>query len=280
MKPPHNVAALERALRQLASTDEGGVQLRFLLSSVVAGQFLEGAVMRGGASLKLRYGSATTRFTKDFDAARNISEDDFVERFNAKLSAGWAGFSGRIVKKSKAKPKDLPAKYVMQPFEVKLTYNNNPWCTVWLELSYNEVGDADECESVELQQDVIELFEKLNLPRPRPIPLMKIAYQVAQKIHGATDKEYVRANDLVDLQLIFARESVNLEEVAVICKRLFANRKKQDWPSYIEVSDEWRVDYEALRQSLPVLDSADDAIRWANDLIAKIAGEAVRHPTE
>lgn len=41
-----------------------------------------------------------------------------------------------------------------------------------------------------------------NFAAPKPIPLMKISYQVAQKIHGATDKESVRANDLIDLQYV------------------------------------------------------------------------------
>ena len=60
MKPPHNVAFLERAIRKSVDTDENGVRLRTMMANVIVGQFLDGAVMRGGGSLKLRYGVATT----------------------------------------------------------------------------------------------------------------------------------------------------------------------------------------------------------------------------
>ena len=89
MKPPHNVAFLDRALRALSKTNEESVQLRRVMANVIVGQFMDGAVMRGGGSLKLRYGLETTRYTMDFDAARSVTEDEFVERFNGRLSAGW-----------------------------------------------------------------------------------------------------------------------------------------------------------------------------------------------
>ena len=41
---------------------------------------------------------------------------------NESLVKGLHGFSGRLVVKVPAKPKALPAQYVMQPFEIKLTY--------------------------------------------------------------------------------------------------------------------------------------------------------------
>ena len=41
-----------------------------------------------------------------------------------------------------AMPKDVPAQYVMLPFDVKLKYMRQPWCTVRLEVGYDEIGDA------------------------------------------------------------------------------------------------------------------------------------------
>ena len=158
----------------------------------------------------------------------------------------------------------------MQPFEVKLAYKNHPWCTVDFELSYDEVGDADAFDVVALPQDVLELFQKLNLPEPRPFPLMRIVHQIAQKLHGATDKDYVRPQDVIDLQLMMRRENVDLSEVKSICKRLFANRKKQPWPPTLEVVQEWRDSYAALASSLTVFPSADEAIKWTKDLIRQI----------
>ena len=270
MKPPHNVAFLDRALRALSKTNEESVQLRRVMANVIVGQFMDGAVMRGGGSLKLRYGLATTRYTMDFDAARSVAEEVFVDRFNERLAAGWGDFSGRLVKGPKPKPKRPEPKYVMQPFEVKLTYKNHPWCTVDFELSYDEVGDADAFDTVPLPKDVLEIFEKLNLPEPQPFPLMRVAHQIAQKLHGATDADFVRAQDVIDLQLMMQRESVDMVEVRQICKRLFANRKKHSWPPKLEVSDEWRVAYAGMVGDIPVLPRVDEAVDWANKLISEI----------
>jgi len=270
MKPPHNVTYLEKALRALAKTDESLVRLRRTLANVIAGQFLEGAVMRGGGSLKLRYGEQATRYTLDFDAARKIDEETFIERYNKKLAAGWGLFSGRLVRTPKPRPRNIPGEYVMQPFEVKLTYKNQSWCTVDLEVSYDEVGDADECDLMPLPESVLESFRALGLPEPTPVPLMRIAHQFAQKLHGVTDPQYCRAQDLIDLQLMASREKVDNAEVGDICIRLFANRRKQAWPAKVVLSEEWRIAYDRTKGSLPVLPTVDEAVAWANDLIAKI----------
>lgn len=271
MKPPHNVAFLERAIRNAVNSNENGVRLRNLVATVIVGQFLDGAVMRGGGSLKLRYGGTATRYTMDFDAARNVDETEFAARFGKRLATGWNGFSGRLVKMPKAHPRNVPEAYVMQPFEVKLTYRNHAWCTVTLEVSYNEIGDADCFDLVPLNDDLKDIFISLGLPEPKPVPLMRISYQIAQKLHGATDVRTVRVQDLIDLQLIMAREKVNLREMRQICERLFANRKAQTWPPLFRTTDEWRIAYDKTRDDLDVLDSCDDAGSWLNELIRKIA---------
>ena len=270
-KPPHNVAALERAIRQMAGTDKNANEVRMVLSSVIAGQFLDGAVMRGGGSLKLRYGAGTTRVTENFDASRKVSEDEFVASYNRRLAEGWTGFTGRLVKEDKAHPKDVPDAYVMQPFSVKLAYRNHPWCTVDLELSYNEVGDADEADTVSLPEDVRSLFPRLGFPEPKPVPLMRISHQIAQKLHGVTDPSLSRVQDLIDLQLIAAHEGIDFAEVDAICKRLFSNRKRQPWPSPIVPSAEWPLEYEGMGRGMEGLRSFEEAVEWGNWFIREIS---------
>lgn len=270
MKPPHNVAYLEKALRAMAGSDESLIRLRRTLANVIAGQFLDGAVMRGGGSLKLRYGEQATRYTLDFDASRKIDEADFVERYSEKLAVGWSCFSGRLVRIQKPHPRNIPGEYVMQPFEVKLTYKNHPWCTVDLEVSYNEVGDADDCDRPPLPESVLKSFFALGFPEPSPVPLMRITHQFAQKLHGVTDPQYSRVQDLIDLQLMATREDIDFFEVNSVCRRLFANRRKQTWPTEVQLSDEWRMSYEHLKMNLPVLPTADEAVVWVNNLISRI----------
>ena len=62
MKRPQNVSFLERGIRSLVDSNDKAHRLRVLMSNVVVGQFLRGGVVRGGTSMKLRYGAATTRF--------------------------------------------------------------------------------------------------------------------------------------------------------------------------------------------------------------------------
>lgn len=269
-KPPHNVAALDREIRQMGESDANALHLRTVLASVVAGQFLDGAVMRGGGALKLRYGAETTRITDDFDACRNVPEEEFEAVCRRRLAEGWGGFSGRLVKGAKAHPEGVPPGYVMQPFEVKLAYRNHPWCTVDLEVSYNEVGDADESDCIPLPGDVTALFSKLRLPEPKPVPLMRISHQVAQKLHGVTDRPSDRVQDLIDLQLIAARETIDLAEVDAICRRLFRNRKRQAWPSEIVPAVGWRETYDGMSRGMAGLRPFDEAVEWGNAFIREI----------
>lgn len=270
MKQPHNVTYLERALRRLVDSNENGVRLRTLMANVIVGQFLDGAVMRGGGALKLRYGNAATRFTMDFDAARNIGAEEFETRFTRRLQEGWNGFAGRLVKMPKAHPRNVPVAYVMQPYEVKLSYRNHAWCTVPLEVSYNEVGDADECDLAEIDGDLKTVFLELGFPAPAPVPLMKVAHQIAQKLHGVTEPRSTRAQDLVDLQLILAREEVDFAEVRNICERLFSNRRTHAWLPEVHSSESMRLSYDMLKEGLDVLQSYDDAVEWLGDLIVHI----------
>ena len=98
MKRPQNVSFLERGIRSLVDSNDKAYRLRVLMSNVVVGQFLRGGVVRGGTSMKLRYGAATTRFTMDFDVARNVGLELFMEEFSKRLEEGWCEFTGVVVK--------------------------------------------------------------------------------------------------------------------------------------------------------------------------------------
>ena len=55
------------------------------------------------------------------------------------------------------------------------------------------------------------------------------------------------------------------------CEWLFAYRKKQAWPPTIVIGTNWEALYVAQRGSLDVVESAADAVEWANALIARVA---------
>lgn len=78
------------------------------MANVIVGQMLPEGVVKGGSSLKLRFGDATTRFTTDLDAARVGTMENFRTSMDEALREGWEGFAGRLVEKDPAHPKGVP----------------------------------------------------------------------------------------------------------------------------------------------------------------------------
>ena len=169
-----------------------------------------------------------------------------------------------------AKPNGVPFEYVMQPCEVKLKYLGTPWFTVSLEIGHNEIGDADASDLVEMPETLAGLCDFLCLRRLPPIPAMRLEHQAAQKLHGVSAPGSRRAHDLIDLQLIFANGCVDIPLVASLCRALFKYRQVHAWPPRIAKGDGWEEVYNRQRGKLSVLESVDEAIAWANELIEKI----------
>jgi hypothetical protein len=270
MTPPNSRKNLDVAINRLAiKHGSNPLNLREIIANTVVGQMLPQGVVKGGSAIKMRLGDEGTRFTTDLDFARLASVDAFAEELQYALSEGWEGFTGRAVKGKQAHPKRIPQQYIMQPYDIKLSYKGKPWCTVQLEVGHNEIGDADDADYC-LAEDVIELFKELGFPEPQPLPLMKLHYQVAQKLHALTEPNSHRAHDLIDLQLIVKNTELDCELINNTCKRLFAYRQMQKWPSYISTGQNWQEAYSSQGQGLPILLNLEDAVEWANELIQRI----------
>lgn len=269
MKRPNSQRNLDMAIRRLGADEKAFLSNRIIIANAIVGQLMAGAVVKGGSSLKMRFGNAATRATTDFDAARSVGEHEFEERFAKSLATGWEGFTGRLVELPKAHPKDVPEPYVMQPYVVKLSYLGRPWCTVDLELGYNELGDAEHADMV-VPADANELLAAMGIPELRPIPLMALRYQIAQKLHGASEPGSQRAHDLVDLQIMVENGEIDLHSTRNTCVRLFSYRRMQAWPPVITRNNNWESIYSEAAEGLDVIQNIDDAIDWANDLIRQI----------
>ena len=270
-KQPHNEHELELALTRLAGSNIAAVEYRDIMAGVVLGQMLPaGTVVKGGTSMRLRLGPGNSRVTVDFDAARNIELDDYIKSLRSLLEVGWADFTGEVAIRKQGSPTGVPFEYVMQPIDVKLAYRRHPWCTVRLEVSHNEIGDADTVEMRELPQKIKDIFAALNFPEPRPIPLMTIPFQIAQKLHGVTQCGSSRVRDLIDLQLIAESEDVDYVATAVGCRRLFKYRKMHTWPPKVVKAEDWDGIYANQRGELRVAATCDEAVAWANKLIERI----------
>lgn len=183
---PNSKSNLDRAILRYAQSDVRAVSLRVSMANTIVAQMIGQGVVKGGSGLKFRYGEAATRVTIDLDTAWNTNLDAFLKDLNEKLKAGWNGFDGLLVVQRQASPRGIPFDYVMQPCDVKLNYKGTPWFTVKLEIGHNEIGDADEIDLIPPRKDVSDLFDFLCLPTPGAIPVMRLEFQIAQKLHGAS----------------------------------------------------------------------------------------------
>lgn len=269
---PNTRRNLDIAIMKLASSEAGAVRLRTTMANTIVAQIMPEGAVKGGSSLKMRFGEAATRFTTDFDTARSIGLEEFVSRFSENLAQGWNGFTGRIVRREPASPEGVPPRYIMQPYDIKLDYRGRPWCTVGLEIGHDEIGDADEPDYI-LDESIVRVFRELALPVPDPVALMPLHHQIAQKLHGASEVGSRRAHDLIDLQIIIANGEINWAETKRTCERLFSYRREQVWPPKVTANDRWDDLYASQAKGIDVLQDVGEAVAWANDLIARINSE-------
>ena len=124
---------------------------------------------------------------------------------------------------------------------------------------------------IPVPEEIALLAEHLCFPALGGVRVMKLEYQVAQKLHGASERGSKRAHDLIDLQLITSQNTIDLAKTASICRQLFKYRRKQPWPATITKNENWDAVYAEQKGSLSVLPTVDEAIAWANDLIQQIA---------
>lgn len=272
MKRPNTCTNLIRAINAVAAGTDA-VRLSRQLANVIVGQMLPDGVIKGGSSLMFRYGSRLTRYTRDVDTARVMEHGEYVDRLQRALAVGWNGFTADLVEVAPAKPKDVPGVYVMQPYDAKLKYMGRPWQTIRIEIGHNEIGDADEYEEF-LPQELADAFEQMQFPRPHPLRVMKLSYQIAQKLHALSEEGSDRAHDLIDLMLIVSQSQLDLVDIKSKCIRLFDYRRKQAWPPEIKKGDEWDVKYEAalgtVRENSDICHTVEEAVAWVNEFVAKL----------
>lgn len=260
---------LDGAIRRIAGgSADGYIRLRTSMANAIVAQMLPDGVVKGGSAMRMRLGAGNARYTTDLDTATATDPKLYAEKLARSLAAGWEGFTGRVVEREPAAPRDVPPEYVMRPFDVKLSYLGKPWCTVPLEVGFDEIGDADSADWTD-QADIAGAFEELGFPAPGRVPLMTVPYQIAQKLHGLTGSGD-RVRDLIDLQLLVVATDPDLAEARKVCERLFAYRKLQEWPPRAVAREGWSALYDSQAEGLPVITGLDDAIEWANGLIARI----------
>lgn len=274
--PPPALNSLKARIRNAATAD-GRLIRRYelIVADAPIGQVLPPGVVKGGAAMQIRLGDVASRATRDLHAVRaaELSLETYLELLDDRLASGWAGFTGTVREAEGPNPVDVPPAYVMRPFVIRLSYRGSFWFNVPFELGRDEVGSTGAPE-LRMSPSTTDLFARLGLPAPEPIPLLPVDHQMAQKLHACTwldrNGQNDRAHDLVDLQILVREEAPDLAGVGTTARRLFASRRAQSWPPTVSAHDQWDTLYATAAEGLDVIGTVDEAIDWANSLIAQV----------
>ena len=81
---------LDKAIARMAGDDPRlTVDMRMSMANAIVGQFLPEGVVKGGTSLKFRFGESGARYTLDLDTAWKTDLDTFLSSFRRNLAKGW-----------------------------------------------------------------------------------------------------------------------------------------------------------------------------------------------
>lgn len=294
--PPLNVAQLNSRLEGVArELDVPVARARLMLCTLIVSQMLPDAVaIKGGMGVKLRMGEHGTRATADLDVATRQRGAAFETEFRTRLGKGWGtvpasrgtlrknpSASDRVAFTAALKPGRLhdpglaQPEYVMHPYRVTVSFLGREWAGLDVEVSDPEIEPHAHTRR-EVDRQLIELSAQFGFGELQSVELIDLEYQIAQKIHAVTDPNYVRAHDLVDLQLLWGADP-RLPAVREFCVRTFEFRRAPVWPPLpLRSMDGWGIAYDEAREetivdgSTPVLAGIVSAREWLEQVITSI----------
>ncbi len=295
--PPLNITQLNDRLTQVAT--ELGIPVaraRVMLCTLIVSQMLPDAVaVKGGMGVKLRLGERGTRATSDLDVSTRVRGEEFEESFRARLAEGWGSvpaskgelrrnpdapdrvaFTATVRAVRLHDPGLARPDYVMHPYRVSIAFLGSAWGALDVEVSDPEVDPYPHAR-MEIDGGLVQFGAFFGFGDLQPVELVELEYQIAQKIHAVTDPAYVRAHDLVDLQLLW-NAGPDLPSLNILCARTFDWRRQQAWPPLpVRPMGGWELAYSDARRETevdgrtPVLPDVATAREWLSRIIRVIA---------
>lgn len=237
--------------------------------------------LKGGTLLQHRLGLAA-RATRDLDGIVRGDIDEFIKDFDASLDEDWGVIS---FQRSEVELIETPSKIVKpRRFELVLTLRGQTWRRVVVEISPEE-GRAGECFDFFPAPNL----EAFGIPSPDHLVGLALSYQIAQKVHSATDPHdppiFVnrRARDVVDLLLLKELSESTGEPTQASIKAAiidtFAAREAEAkilgrpvrrLPAKVVSYPHWPTDYNEAAQGSSVFVPMEKAIETVNNWIADI----------
>ncbi|MDR3307576.1 MAG: nucleotidyl transferase AbiEii/AbiGii toxin family protein [Coriobacteriales bacterium] len=303
-KGPANKRVLDSWINQIENslTNERSGRLAWLVASTVVTVALQRAVdgdgrsrflLKGGTMLQHRLGGIA-RATRDLDGMVRGDIEGYLEVLDDVFKEQWGPLQ---LHRGEVEVIETPAKIIKpRAFMVSIMLKGDTWRKIKVEISPGEGGAGDEYEEIKPPS-----FAGLGLPTPDSLTALAMRYQIAQKVHSATDPhnppEYVnnRPRDVVDLilirDLVKAVDSPANAEIREAIVDVFAvraveaqklNRLTRTWPARLSVLSNWEIDYRAAAEKVGITLSVEEAVAEVNtwldeiDGLSKVGGQSSR----
>jgi predicted nucleotidyltransferase component of viral defense system len=265
---PTSISNINKRLQTLGAFDAD--RKARIIANIIAAQMLPVSALRGGTSLKIKFGDSSTRASSDLDVALAGDREIFIDQYKENLASGWNGFSGVLTpSKKKSKPKGVPQNYITETWNLKLSFRGGEWLKQEIDLAHDEIGDTSEAV-YEASSEIWNWFEVCGLPQPAPIRVIKAEHQIAQKLHALVEDSVERIHDLVDLQVILKNQQIDYQLAGSICKQLFRSRKSTTWPPLLAVPVSVEPNYDSYEADTEISVGLSEAVDWCNKLITEL----------
>ena len=293
-KEPRTVRVLDSWIAHAENDmgiDQGG-RLGWLIASTVATAKLQQTVgetgasrfaLKGGTLLQHKLG-LDSRATKDLDGIITGDMDDFLDALDDVLAEPWGPIN---FARTSAELIHVPTRIVKpRKFELLLSLRGDMWRRVKVEIAPDEGKAGSSQEHVTPPE-----LAGFGLPTPEYLVGMAMSYQIAQKVHAATNPHNPplfrneRPRDVVDLvllrRLVENTGSPSLEEVREAIRDIFASRANEArvlvcpvrmWPARLRAYPHWAEDFgsaaASVRLGMSLGEAVDEVNRWLGEIDA------------
>lgn len=237
--------------------------------------------LKGGTLLQHRLGLCA-RATKDLDGIVTGDIEDFLVALDTDLMQPWGPIS---FARTDAEIIRVPSRMVKpRRFEMILSLRGDVWRRIKVEISPDEGKAGSSQEFVAASK-----LSGFGLPTPDFLVGLALSYQIAQKVHAATEPHEPpvfrneRPRDVVDLvllkDLVERTGSPSRSDICAAIHDTFSSRGREAkelgrpirvWRARITAYSHWHVDFATAAGSawldMSLEDAVDEVNRWLDEL--------------
>lgn len=284
-KEPNSKRVLDSWISHAETKMPGqGDRLAWLIATTVVTAMLQQIVDESGNSRFLLKGGVllqhvldeSSRATKDLDGIVRGDIDDFLVEMDKQLQSPWGPLTFR---RSEIEVIRVPSKIVNpRQLEIMLILKGQTWRRIKVEIS------PDEGNATSVQQKLsAPSLAGFGLPTPDYLIGLSMSYQIAQKVHAASDPheppDYVnnRPRDVVDLILLRHLIEITGEpksaDILAAIEDIFQARAREasslgrqvrQWPARLTPYPHWAAGYSIAAESAEIDLSLTDAVNAVN----------------